>query len=144
MISYFSKTNFKFKPKKLVNDLIKLIITEHKKKVGDISIIFIDDEEILEINRNYLNHDYYTDVITFNYNKNNEISGDIFISIDTVYSNSLIYKSTFIEELLRVIIHGVLHLLDYNDNSEIEKDLIHSKENFYLKRIDINKIEYER
>lgn len=88
-----------------------------EKKTGDIAYIFCSDERILEINKQYLQHDYYTDIITFDYSEDNIISGDIFISIDTVKSNSLDFGSDFETELLRVIIHGILHLCGQDDKS---------------------------
>lgn len=94
------------------------VAAKHKKQVGEISYIFCSDEKILEINKEYLQHDYYTDIITFDYSEGNVISGDLFISLDTVMSNSLEYKTNPNEELLRVIIHGVLHLCGINDKTE--------------------------
>jgi rRNA maturation RNase YbeY len=99
---------------------INKIITNHNKIEGDITYIFCSDNYILDINQKYLSHDYFTDIITFNYNKDNIISGDIFISVDTVFNNSKIYKQTFETELHRVMIHGILHLLGYDDHTETD------------------------
>lgn len=99
---------------------INKIITNHNKIEGDITYIFCSDNYILDINQKYLSHDYFTDIITFNYNKDNIISGDIFISLDTVFNNSKIYKQTFETELHRVMIHGILHLLGYDDHTETD------------------------
>ena len=110
---------FKFNKKRAVKDWIKATILEENKKTGDISVIFCSDPYILDMNRQYLGHDYYTDVITFDYVEGDRISGDIFISIDTVEANSKEYgAASFEEEMLRVIIHGVLHLLEYDDHTE--------------------------
>ncbi len=99
---------------------INKIITNHNKIEGDITYIFCSDNYILDINQKYLSHNYFTDIITFNYNKDNIISGDIFISVDTVFNNSKIYKQTFETELHRVMIHGILHLLGYDDHTETD------------------------
>jgi len=99
---------------------IKKIASEYGKKIGDIHYIFCDDEKILDINNQYLAHDYYTDIITFDYSEKEVISGDMFISLDTVRSNSEKFGTAYEEELYRVIIHGVLHLCGVNDVSEEE------------------------
>ena len=99
------------------------------KKVGDIAYIFCDDEKILEVNRQYLQHDYYTDIITFDYTEDNVISGDLFISLDTVRSNSEEQGTVYEEELHRVIIHGILHLCGINDKGPGERELMEQAEN---------------
>lgn len=99
---------------------IRSVIKSYGKQTGDISYLFCTDEKILEVNRQYLQHDFYTDIITFDYSEGGRISGDIFISLDTVLSNSIQYATDFGEELYRVIIHGVLHLCGINDKSEAE------------------------
>lgn len=103
--------------KRAITEWINKIAGMYDKKVGDISYIFCSDEKILEINKQYLQHDYYTDIITFNYNEKDVISGDIFISLDTVKSNSEKYLTGYDEELRRVIIHGILHLCGIDDKS---------------------------
>ena len=95
----------------------------------DIDYIFCDDEKILEVNREYLQHDYYTDIITFDYTEGNVISGDLFISLDTVRSNSEDQDTTYEEELHRVIIHGILHLCGINDKGPGERELMEQAEN---------------
>lgn len=100
--------------------------------LGDINYIFCSDNYLLEINKSYLNHDYHTDIITFNYNDNQTVNSDIYISTDRVLDNSKTYKVNFIEELNRVIVHGVLHLVGYNDKSLEEQAIMRSKEDFYL------------
>ena len=111
--------------------IVKTIESE-EHLTGNINYIFCSDNYILDINRKYLNHDYFTDIITFNYCEGNIISGDIFISVDTVTTNAKEYKQLFKNELNRVIIHGVLHLLGYNDKSETELFEMRQKEDFYL------------
>lgn len=115
---------------------IKLVAGNHNKKVKDISYIFCDDEKILNINRQYLEHDFYTDIITFDYSDDETISGDIFISLDTVSSNSQKYHTQYDEELHRVIIHGVLHLCGINDKSEEESILMRVEEDKALQLLD--------
>ena len=107
--------------KRQISKWIKEVIHNHGKKIGDIAYIFCTDKRILEINTQYLKHKYYTDIITFDYSDTNTVSGDIFISLDTVKDNSTQYKTNFDEELRRVIIHGVLHLCGYEDNTQEKK-----------------------
>ena len=127
----FVEENVKFPlpNKNLTKKWIKLVIEASQKKVGDICIIFCDDEYLLNINRQYLNHDYYTDIITFDYVEGNKISGDLFISLDTVKSNSVKFSESFELEAKRVIIHGILHLLGLKDKSETEALEMCSAEN---------------
>ena len=107
---------------------IKQIIEQNNKKSGYISYIFCSDEEILSINQAYLCHDYYTDIITFDYSEGDKLSGDLFISLETVKTNSEKYKTNFIEELHRVMIHGILHLCGYEDDTPKEKKVMRLKE----------------
>lgn len=100
---------------------IKTIAANYGKKVGDLSYLFCDDRKILEMNRHYLQHDYFTDIITFDYSEENTIAGDIIISLETVGSNSQKYQTPFEEELRRVIIHGVLHLCGLRDKNRKEQ-----------------------
>ena len=111
---------------------INTVAKIYNRKVGEIAYLFCDDEKILEINRTYLQHDFYTDIITFDYSEEDTISGDIFISIDTVRSNSQKYQTEFMEELHRVIIHGILHLCGVNDKSEEEETEMREAENSAL------------
>ncbi len=115
---------------------IKQLINEEKKKTGDISVIFCSDEYLLEMNKQHLNHDYFTDIITFNYVKDEVISGDLFISADRIRENSGKFNVTFYEELYRVILHGILHLVGYNDKTDEEKKVMKEKENYYLGKIE--------
>lgn len=117
---------------------IKTVAKDYDRKVGEIAYLFCDDKKILEINRTYLQHDFYTDIITFDYSENDQISGDIFISIDTVRSNSEKFNTDFNEELHRVIIHGVLHLCRVNDKTEEEARAMRKAEDIALNHL-INK-----
>ena len=111
---------------------LRLVAESEIFVLGDISIIFCSDNYILDINRKYLQHDYFTDIITFDYTEGNRISGDLFISIDSVRENSIEYGTGFIDELHRVIVHGVLHLIGYDDHTEEEIEMMRKKENYYL------------
>ena len=104
--------------------------------IGELSFIFCSDEYIKKINIKHLNHDFFTDVITFDYSKEKLLFGDVYISIERVKENSKTYKSSFNEEMFRVIIHGVLHLCGFNDKTKEEKSLIRSKENDFLSSIN--------
>lgn len=121
----------KFQKRKM-SRWIKDTITCEDKVVGELSFIFCSDEYLLEVNKQYLNHDYFTDIITFDYVENNVISGDIFISCDRVRENAAEFKTGFDNELCRIIIHGVLHLIGYKDKSKKDKRLMTEKEDFYL------------
>ncbi|MBR3986106.1 MAG: rRNA maturation RNase YbeY [Bacteroidales bacterium] len=130
MAIYFSSENIKFdlrgklKVKKWITDLIKA----QNKKVGDISYLFCDDAYLIEVNRTYLDHDTYTDIITFDYVEGDTISGDILISVERVKENAQLFNTTFDQELHRVIIHGVLHLLGQGDKTEAEAAQMRKKE----------------
>ena len=122
--------------KRNTNAWIRAVAASYGKKVGDIGYVFCDDEHILEVNKQYLQHDYYTDIITFDYCEDleamgikNTISGDIVISLDTVLSNSQQQGTTYDEELHRVIIHGILHLVGINDKGPGEREIMEAAEN---------------
>ena len=107
---------------------VKAVAASYGKKVGEIAYIFVDDEEILRVNREYLQHDYYTDIITFDYTEGDTISGDLFISLDTVRTNAEQYGKPYEEELHRVIIHGILHLCGINDKGPGEREIMEAAE----------------
>ncbi len=107
---------------------VKAVASDYDKRVGDIAYIFCDDEKILEVNREYLQHDYYTDIITFDYTEGKRISGDLFISLDTVRSNAELFGKTYEDELHRVIIHGILHLCGINDKAPGEREIMEAAE----------------
>lgn len=119
---------------KLQKELLKLTDNE-KQSLGEITVIFCSDEYLLKINQEYLKHDYYTDIITFDYSETSVVSGDLFISIERIKENAETEKTTFECEINRVIIHGVLHLCGYKDKSKEEEKLMREKENFYLSQI---------
>ena len=107
---------------------VKAVAASYGKKVGEIAYIFVDDEEILRVNREYLQHDYYTDIITFDYTEGDAISGDLFISLDTVRTNAEQFDKPYEEELHRVIIHGILHLCGINDKGPGEREIMEAAE----------------
>ena len=122
--------------KRTTTKWIKSIADKYGKQIGNIGYLFCTDEKILEVNNQFLNHNFYTDIITFDYSENNIISGDIFISLDTVLSNSQKYQTRYDEELHRVIIHGILHLCGLKDKSEDEIKEMRKAEEEALSTLD--------
>ena len=116
----------------------ELLVEKEGKQLGDVSVIFCDDEYLLRINEEYLNHSYYTDIITFDYCENSVISGDLYISLERITENAEKFKTTFKKELYRVIFHGLLHLVGYKDKTPAEQLIMRNKEDFYLKGIDFD------
>ncbi|WP_394265359.1 rRNA maturation RNase YbeY [Bergeyella zoohelcum] len=116
----------------LKNWLGKIILSEGKK-LGDINYIFCDDEYLLKVNQDYLQHDYYTDIITFDYVKGKTISGDIFVSIERIEDNATTLSKDFDSEFHRVLAHGILHLCGYKDKSSEEEQIMREKEDFYIR-----------
>ena len=137
MIEFHNEIDFFLQNQGELQRWIKKVITSENKEMGEINYIFCSDEYLLERNIKYLNHDTLTDIITFNYCKGKIITSDIMISIDRVKENSTIFDNSFSEELHRVMIHGILHLIGYDDKTEKEKILMRKKENFYLKKLCI-------
>ena len=130
MISYNSE-NVKM-PKIRKRDTsawIKQVAASYGRKVGEVGYLFVDDEKILEVNNEYLGHDYYTDIITFDYDEDDVINGDLVISLDTVKSNAELFDKPYEEELFRVIIHGILHLCGINDKGPGEREIMEAAEN---------------
>ena len=115
-----------------VNEWIEQVARNHNRVVGPLTYIFCSDEKILEVNRQFLQHDYFTDVITFDYSSHKRISGDIFISLDTVRSNAELFQCAYNEEFMRVVIHGVLHLCGINDKGPGEREIMEAHENAAL------------
>ena len=115
--------------KRETSEWIKAVAASYGKKVGEVAYIFCSDEKILEVNRQYLEHDYYTDIITFDYTEGNRISGDLFISLDTVRTNAEQFDQPYEHELYRVIIHGILHLCGINDKGPGEREIMEEAEN---------------
>ena len=137
MSVFFHKENVSFS---INEELVVKWLDESVKPlgfvIGELSFIFCSDEYLKEINIKYLNHDFFTDVITFDYSKEKLLFGDVYVSTDRVKENAKTYSSSFNKELFRVIIHGVLHLCGFNDKTKKEKTLIRSKENEALSTID--------
>ena len=118
----------KFK-KREISCWIKAVAATHGRKVGEIGYMFVDDEKILEVNNVYLGHDYYTDIITFDYDEGEVLNGDLVISLDTVRTNAELFKKSYDDELNRVIIHGILHLCGINDKGPGEREIMEENEN---------------
>jgi rRNA maturation RNase YbeY len=118
---------------KAIRRWLEQVVSEYSYKVDSLAFIFCRDDYLLKINQQYLNHDYYTDVITFDYTTGKKLSGDVFISIDMVQANAMQYESTYEEELCRVIVHGVLHLMGFKDKSDEERSLMRQNEERALK-----------
>lgn len=108
---------------------IKAVAATYGRKIGEVGYMFVDDKKILEVNNEYLGHDYFTDVITFDYDEGDTVNGDIVISLDTVRTNAELFGKTYEEELHRVIIHGILHLCGINDKGPGERELMEAAEN---------------
>jgi rRNA maturation RNase YbeY len=133
MISYYAEdTKFVFKGRQRNNRWLRLVAESEIRRMGDVSIIFCSDNHILDINLKYLQHDYFTDIITFDYCEGEKISGDLFISVDSVRENAALYGTTFEDELNRVMVHGILHLIGYDDHTKAQQKVMREKENYYL------------
>ncbi len=130
---FYDETNFRLKGWRKIKQLIEKVIAKEHKISGDLNFIITNDKNIRSINIEFLEHDYNTDVISFDYCSGNVVNGEVYISIDTVRSNSLNYKVSLNNEVLRVIIHGVLHLLSYDDKTEEKKRVMRKKEDLWLK-----------
>jgi probable rRNA maturation factor len=124
--------NFRFKNVRLVKDAILALFKTEKVELETINYIFCTDEYLLEINKKFLDHDYFTDIISFNLGDNKSVIGEVYISIERVKENALNLKETFSRELLRVLFHGALHFCGYKDKTKNEQVQMRSKENFYL------------
>ena len=135
MISFHCKHS-QYRPanKSRITEWLNKSVQHQKKSIGNISIVFCSDEHLLQINKQYLNHNYFTDIITFDYSTNNVISGDLFVSIDRLRDNAANLEINLQLEVRRVLVHGVLHLCGYNDKSPADKKLMTAKEDFYLAR----------
>lgn len=133
MIKYFSEgIDFDLKGKLANNRWLRFVAEAEAKRLGDVNIIFCSDPYILDVNIKYLGHDYFTDIITFDYVEGNTLSGDLFISVDSVRDNASFYGTEFPVELRRVMIHGLLHLIGYDDHTPEEQKTMRSKEDYYL------------
>ena len=144
-IHYFAEeTQVPAIKKREISRWTKAVPATYGKTTGEISYIFCNDSRILEVNRQYLQHDYYTDIITFDYTEGNRISGDIFISLDTVKSNAQEYGQRFEDELHRIIIHGILHLCGIKDKGEKERQQMTRCENQALEQLSVMQSEAQK
>lgn len=128
IINFYSETDFLLEDQERYSSWIQAVIASESRKPGEISYIFCDDQYLLELNKEYLDHDTFTDIITFDYCIGKIIQGDLFISIERVKENSVLFNVSFSEELRRVIIHGILHLCGYSDKTPEESKLMRIKE----------------
>lgn len=136
LFTALEESRYTLKNKRVITKWIKECVAEEQGGVvGDISVVFCTDEELLKVNIEYLQHNYYTDIITFDYCEDGVVSGDLMISVDTVNKNSKLFGSAPVEEMHRIIIHGVLHLLGYKDKNEKDKATMSSKEDYYLAKL---------
>lgn len=137
MISFNYETEFELSDEKSISNWISKVILSEQKKEGEINYIFCDDEYLLEINQQYLDHDTLTDIISFDYSVGNELHGDIFISVERVAENAQDFEVGFEEELLRVLAHGVLHYCGYKDKSESDEKIMRKKEDEKIKMFHV-------
>lgn len=128
IINFYSENDFEFQEEKSFDTWIRKVISSEEKQLGEINYIFCDDHYLYKINLKFLDHDTYTDIISFDNSERDELNGDIFISTDRVTENAKEYNIDFSEELKRVIIHGILHLCGYGDKTESEAALMRQKE----------------
>ena len=129
---FYDGIGFRQKGIRKLRTLIGKILEREEYHPGNINIIITSDDSLIEINREFLEHDYYTDVITFQYNEGKEINGEVYISIETVRANALNYKVSLSTEMLRVIIHGILHMAGYDDKTKEEKARMREMENYWI------------
>ena len=135
MITFQNTSKFKVKDLRKKKIWLNSISKNEGKDIGSLNFLFVDDKEMLKYNKKYLHHESYTDIITFDNSLNNKIAGDIVISLERVNENAKYYRVGYNYELERVMAHGLLHLLGYNDKNKEEKKIIRKKENYYLKNL---------
>ena len=132
MIKFHAITDFEIADKSILKKWIKKVVKQEGSTIAELNFIFCDDDYLLEKNKTFLKHDTLTDIITFDYSEKNTLTGDVYISIERVKENSQNYGVPYENELHRVIIHGVLHLLGYKDKNEKQQKEMREKEDFYL------------
>ena len=135
MITFQNTSKFKVKDLRKKKIWLNSISKNEGKDIGSLNFLYVDDKEMLKYNKKYLQHESYTDIITFDNSLNNKIAGDIVISLERVNENAKYYQVSYNYELERVMAHGLLHLLGYNDKNKEEKKIIRKKENYYLKNL---------
>lgn len=135
MIQFELEIEFSLKKRRKIKEWLNAIAFEENNKIENLNFLIVDDKRMIHFNKTYLNHNYPTDIITFNTSENKKISGDIIISLERVEENAKEYKVELEEELWRVMAHGLLHLIGYNDKSKEEKEKMRKKENYYLNKI---------
>jgi probable rRNA maturation factor len=131
---FYDDIKYRLTNKKRIKEIIEKVIREEKKLLDDLNFVFTDDKSILNINKEFLKNNYYTDVIAFSYGENKRINGEIYISIETVRKNAYNYKVSFSNEILRVMIHGTLHLCGYDDKTDREREIMRKKEDFWIEK----------
>jgi probable rRNA maturation factor len=137
MIQFVNNTpGFKLANKTIIVNWLKKVAQTEEKTISNLQFTFCSDNEILAINNTYLKHNYYTDIITFDYSQNNVLSGEIFISIETVQSNAELFHVKPTEELHRVLVHGLLHLMGYKDKTKAQATEMRNKENYFLAQLN--------
>jgi probable rRNA maturation factor len=132
---YFEKVPDIKLPKKKILDFINEVSAEEYFSCGEINFIFCNDNYLLQINNEFLKHDFYTDIITFDYSRKKKISGDLYLSLERIEENAVIFGNSLLDEILRVMIHGVLHLMGYNDKTKNERKIMREKEDGYLEKL---------
>ena len=137
MISFNYETEFELQNESDFSKWLSEVILSENKKEGEINYIFCDDDYLLEINQQYLDHDTLTDIISFDYSVGNEINGDIFVSVERVKENASDYKVTFHEEIQRVLVHGILHYCGYKDKTESDELIMRAKEEDKMKMFHV-------
>jgi rRNA maturation RNase YbeY len=141
---HINDVDFKLTGRQVLKEWLKQVVETEAKSVGNITCIFCSDKYLLSLNKTYLRHNYYTDVITFDYSADDILSGDVFISVDTVRVNAATYKVSFQNEIDRVVLHGVLHLCGYRDETEAERKVMRAKENACLDKLRLAQFGLEK